>query len=174
MPAQRNECVTLPAFLNCGDMERDLRLEVATVLFDRYKSVRVLGWNLSRIGIFVNSSLLLGFPNERQKPTLICERSFQALIKLANKTVDAQKIDNNISSEDYTDLMTPLELYETYPRVIVLGWSPTKIGLFLSSQLLVGYQKGAGRSCYITRMSFLRLMEHANGTLDRRKILLNP
>ncbi|MBL4863023.1 MAG: hypothetical protein JKY09_08415, partial [Crocinitomicaceae bacterium] len=71
------------------------------------------------------------------------------------------------------ELLSPQEIVDEYSELnAILGWTPTKIGVFLSSKLLTGIVKSNGRGCLITRRSFLLLVNYAIGTCERRTFLL--
>lgn len=151
---------------------RKIKYETPQTLYNRYPEVQLLGWNVSRIGVLLNAYLLHGLPKEKRRLALVDERSFQALIKFSGSVFDEHKAQTTTRSVGLTELVTPTELIEEYEDLVNLGWTPTKIGIFLSCKLLVGCQNGVGRSCLITRGSLLRLVDHANGTSERRKVIL--
>ncbi len=72
-----------------------------------------------------------------------------------------------MSSSDY---LSPEELMNLYPQVKLLGWSSSKIGVFFSSGLLLGYRSGKEYKALILESSFLELIEYTNGVNEKRKI----
>ncbi len=61
-----------------------------------------------------------------------------------------------------SDLMTPNELFETYPRVKkMLNWGPVKIGMFLAYKLVHGYKSVQEKRSMIIESSFLDLEKFA-------------
>lgn len=57
---------------------------------------------------------------------------------------------------------TPTELCELYPQVQKIGWTPTKIGVFFRSGLLVGFVSGKSNTSLILESSFIELMRYTN------------
>lgn len=74
----------------------------------------------------------------------------------------------------FNDLHTTSVLLDKYPQVELLGWSPLKIGTFLSSQLLLGINKSARQAALIREKSFKALIEYSNELRDLHKILIDP
>ena len=140
-------------------------------LIEKYPSVQIYGWNDSRIGLFYSAHLLVGLSNTGGSPLLIHERSFLSLMSFGKKMAIRKAVYLENPSDVEQDLLTPGELIEEYPNVIYLSWNPTKIGVLLSAGLLIGHSHGKGHGSSITRKSFLMLVDHAHGTLDRRRNL---
>jgi len=132
--------------------------------------VELLGWSCAKIGTFLSSRLLTGVSPTKRSPALIREKSF---VRLIQYSIEIKNMRNGLidpTNRNVIDLMTPQELYEDYPRVILLDWNAARIGLFLKTKLLIGIENGAGRSSLIARPSFVSLIEHANSNLDRMKV----
>ena len=108
-------------------------------LCEKYNQVEFWNWNPQRIGVFLNSFLLIGDPRKGKITAQIDERSFQALIKFANSIVDFHKIKYKDHAACSYELLTPEELINQNPRVKAVRWTPTKIGIFLSTNLLLVY-----------------------------------
>lgn len=141
-------------------------------LYENYPQVESLGWTPQKIGVFLYSKLLLGRNKSAREPALVREKSFLALIHHSN---DIRTLHNTLvdpSKRTRTDLLTPLELYEEYPRVILWNWNAASIGMFLNSHLLIGIHKGSGRSAQIARPSFVALIELVNSNLDYLKVYI--
>ena len=151
----------------------DLYFKSPTYLFEKYKQMRRFGWTLPRIGMFLNSYLLFGHPRDNKNPARIHERSFQALIKYSNEVSQRQVVQDKHPDLDGGDFFTPTELIEMFPaHAKAFNWTPTKIGVFHCTKLLNGYKVGAGRSSFISRKSFVLLINHTIGTIERRVEIL--
>jgi len=145
-------------------------LHTASELREKYPQVELLGWNALKIGTFLSSKLLIGTNKSSRQPALIREKSF---VKLMNHSNDLRNLHNCLidpTNRSCIDLLTPQELYEDYPRVMLLDWSAARIGMFLNAKLLIGIHKGSGRSALIARPSFVSLIELANSNLDYMKV----
>lgn len=142
-----------------------------TYLCEKYTRVAFWNWNPKYIGVFVNSFLLIGDPRKGKHKAQVDERSFQALIKFSNSIIDLHKIKYKNTVACSYELLTPDELINLHPCVKAVRWTPTKLGIFLSTNLLFGLPKGAGNGCLITKRSFELLMLHTKGTMERRKLL---
>jgi len=66
--------------------------------------------------------------------------------------------------------LSPEELMQQYPQVQSLGWCASKIGIFFSSGLLVGYRSGKEYKALILESSFVDLVEFANGVTLKKQI----
>ncbi|MBD3638146.1 MAG: hypothetical protein HUJ25_12410 [Crocinitomicaceae bacterium] len=138
-------------------------------LYDAYPQVHEFGWNTSRIGIFMSSHLLHGNKKENGKSSEVEERSFQALIKYRNMVIQSAIVPDKVPYMRTSERHTPTDLIEMYyPRIQALCWTPTKVGVFFRCGLLNGYKEASGRSAMITPESFVRLIDHAVGTIERR------
>ena len=61
-----------------------------------------------------------------------------------------------------SDLMTPNELCETFPRVKkMLNWVPVKVGMFLTYKLVHGFKSVQEKRSMIVELSFLELEQFA-------------
>ncbi len=139
------------------------------LLFEKYPSVNILGWNSTRVGIFYHSHLLVGIYGKGKPQLLVNERSFLALMSFAKKMAIRKGVYlENPTAGEY-DLLSPAELIQEYPNAGYMGWCPTKVGIFLSAGLLVGHTRGVGQSSLITRKSFVMLVDHAHGTFEKWK-----
>lgn len=140
-------------------------LQTPKYLCEKYeKETTLFNWTPSKIGKFMASSLLIGKTKTSKKPAIIREKSFDQLImyvKELNKT--AYK---NCAGE----LFTPTELYELNPYVWKLEWNPAKIGMFFKCHLLIGVNRGIGKSVLITRNSYELLIDYANEILAYKKV----
>ena len=61
-------------------------------LYDEYPRVKYLDWTASRIGLFLNTELLIGVKNGTGRPSLIARPTFVSLIDHANSNLDKMKI----------------------------------------------------------------------------------
>lgn len=141
----------------------------AAYLCEKYREVEFWNWNPKRLGVFLNSFLLIGDPRKGKKSAQIDESSFLALIKFANTIADLKKIEYKNYKASRYELFTPEELIEQNPRVKAVRWTATKIGIFLSTNLLFGIRKSSSEGCLITKTSFELLINHTLGTINRRK-----
>lgn len=134
-------------------------------LCNKYPQTKFLNWTPSKVGTFMASSLLIGVPKNTKKPAQIREKSFSELIEYTKEL-------NDFFDEDMRecDLYTPFELFEMKPRVELLNWTPSRIGMFLKNRLLIGIDKGLSRPSLIYLPSFTSLIERANKNLDKRKV----
>jgi hypothetical protein len=66
---------------------------------------------------------------------------------------------------------SPSELLELYPKAKILGWTPTKIGIFFRSGLLVGFVSGKENKALILEESFIKLMKYVSEVNRDRDIL---
>jgi len=145
-------------------------LYTASVLREKYPQVALLGWTPLKIGTFLSSKLLIGTGKTQRQKAQIREKSF---VRLMNHSIGSRNLHNSLidpNNRSTIDLLTPQELYEEYPRVLLLDWTAARIGLFLHSKLLIGINHGAGRSSLIARPSFVELIELANSNLDSMKV----
>lgn len=71
------------------------------------------------------------------------------------------------SSQNY---LSPEELMHRFPQVESLGWCSSKIGIFFSSGLLIGYRSGKEYKALILESSFIELVEYANGITLKKRI----
>lgn len=66
--------------------------------------------------------------------------------------------------------LSPEELMKKFPQVASLGWCASKIGIFYSSGLLIGYRSGKEYKALILESSFVELMEYVNGVTMKKQI----
>lgn len=100
-------------------------------LVNRYrKDVDLLRWNVSKIGTFHNCYLLQGTKFGKNKRVIIMEESFTKLISYAYSTMAL--IDEKPEYLSYD------EVIERVPQAEYYHWTPTVIGVFFHSALLVG------------------------------------
>lgn len=138
----------------------------------KYPQVELLGWTPQKIGTFLSSNLLIGTSKTARNPALIREKSFLNLVRHSNDGRSMHNILVNPTNRKTTDLLTPLELYDEYPRIVLWNWNAARIGMFLNCHLLIGIHKGNGRSALIVRPSFVALMELVNANLDYMKVYI--
>lgn len=141
-------------------------------LVEKYPQVELLGWTPLKIGIFLSSKLLMGINKTARQGALIREKSFVSLIKYSNDLRNLHNVLVDPQNKNVIELLTPQECYEEYLRVKYLDWNAAKIGMFLNSKLLIGVDKGQGRSSLIAKPSFLALIEYANTNLDKMKVYI--
>lgn len=72
------------------------------------------------------------------------------------------------------DYYTPDELMQRYPQVKMLGWNSSKIGIFFSSGLLIGYHGGKEKKALILESSFIELIEFANTISVKKQVFTYP
>lgn len=153
--------------MNCYD---DLKSPKS--LCDKYSQVLMLGWTPAKIVMFLQAQLLIGVLKSKNRSCMIREKSF---IKLLNYSRDLSEINNILldpKGRGSINLMTPMELFEAYPRVQLNSWTAASIGMFLNCKLLLGVYKGSGRSSIIAECSFLNLIEHTNNILEWKKVYI--
>jgi len=121
----------------------------------KYPEVEGLGWNASKVGTFFISGLLKG--KRKMFKSLILETSFLELLEYVDKIAEKKR---GISTR--RDHLTPEELIHKYPQVVdELDWNASKVGIFFSSGLLLGYRNGRESKALIVEASFLELVDYA-------------
>ncbi len=139
-------------------------------LCQEYSQVELLGWSPSKIGIFLTSNLLVGVLKTNKTSCMIREKSFLKLMSYACLINSRYNELLNLNKKEALNLMSPMELFQEYPRVELIGWNAAKIGMFLNSRLLVGIQKDSKQASLITEKSFQRLVGYVNDNLDWKKV----
>lgn len=72
------------------------------------------------------------------------------------------------------DYHTPDELMQRFPQVRTLGWNSSKIGVFFSSGLLIGYHCGKEKKAMILESSFIELIEFTNTVVLKKQVFIYP
>lgn len=72
------------------------------------------------------------------------------------------------------DYHTPDELMQRFPQVRMLGWNSSKIGIFFSSGLLIGYHCGKEKKAMILESSFIELIEFTNTISVKKQVFTYP
>ncbi len=129
-------------------------------LIRRYPQVEHMTWNASKIGTFFSAGLLKG--KRKILKSLILESSFLDLVAYADQLVEKRKIDLNCKAHEKQNFLTPDELIHEYPQVVdELDWNASKVGIFYSSGLLLGYRNGKEHKALIAEKSFIELLNYA-------------
>lgn len=74
----------------------------------------------------------------------------------------------------FDDLHTARVLYDKYCNVEYLGWSPSRISMFLSANLLVGVPSSKRFPARIREKSFVKLIEFYQQVIEIRNGLIDP
>lgn len=61
-------------------------------LMTHYPQVKMFGWNASKIGIFFNSGMLIGYHFGKDKKAMILVSSFIELIEFTNLTLSKKQV----------------------------------------------------------------------------------
>lgn len=141
-------------------------------LCEKYSQVLLLGWTPAKIAMFLQAQLLIGVVKSRNNPCMIREKSFVRLLNYSRNLSEINNVLLDPKGRGTINLMTPMELYETYPRVQLNSWTAANIGMYLNCKLLLGVYKGSGRSSIIAESSFLKLIEYSNSVLEWRKVYI--
>ncbi len=72
------------------------------------------------------------------------------------------------------DYYTPEELMQRFPQLKMLGWNSSKIGIFFSSGLLIGYHSGKEKKALILESSFIELIEFTNTISVKKQVFTYP
>jgi hypothetical protein len=72
------------------------------------------------------------------------------------------------------DFYTPEELINLYPQVKMIGWTSSKIGIFFSSGLLVGYTCKKEKKALILEASFIELIDFYNAVILKKQLFITP
>jgi hypothetical protein len=147
-----------------------LKLYTPEELLILHPNVKEIGWNPSKIGAFFNAHLLQGTRNRRMNKSYIDELSFIELYIYSQDKVRAKmkELNDSKSARAY-DLFTPDELIHKYPTAHIFSWDATKIGIFFSGNLLMGFRSTKEHNkALIIEDSFLNLFNYAS-SLDLRK-----
>ncbi len=120
----------------------------------KYPKVRLWGWNSKKVGAFYNCLLIDGKKFGKHSKTLIIESS---ILKLMQYVEDqGEVIDKN------PDFVTYGEVMDEFSQTILYRWSPTIIGIFCHSALLIGKRSGKEAQNMVSIQSVLRLIEFTN------------
>lgn len=134
----------------------------------KYPHVEGFGWNASKIGTFFSAGLLLG--KRKLLKSLILESSFLELMAYFDKVAEKKRMATFGSASIRRDYLTPEELIHKYAQVVdELDWNASKVGIFFSSGLLLGYRNGKEYKAMIDETSFRELIDYATGLSIRRK-----
>lgn len=126
----------------------------------KYPQVEGFGWNASKIGTFFSAGLLRG--KRKILKSQILESSFLELIEYLDKVTEKKRTSLNGKSPLKRDYLTPDELIHKYIQVAdELDWNASKVGIFFSSGLLLGYRNGKEYKALIDEASFLELVDYA-------------
>lgn len=147
-------------------------------LTQRFPQIKAFGWNASKIGIFFNSGLLIGYHCGKEKKALILESTLIDLIEFVNTVLAKRRIFSyplNPGSEDVSlQYRTPEELVRLFPQIKLIGWNASKIGIFFSSLLLLGHHSGKEKKAFILESSFMELIEFANSITLKLQVFSFP
>lgn len=145
-------------------------LKCPKFLCEKYEQVLLLGWTPAKIAMFLQAQLLVGVVKSRNRPCMIREKSFVRLLNYSRNLSDINNVLLDPKGRGTINLMTPMELYEAYPRVQLNSWTAASIGMYLNCKLLLGVYKGSGRSSIIAESSFIKLIEYSNSVLEWKKV----
>lgn len=70
------------------------------------------------------------------------------------------------------DLKSPTFLCDLYPKTKLLNWTPSKVGTFMVSTLLIGTPKNKQRSAEISEQSFKELIQYSKELNNYRNSIL--
>lgn len=128
-------------------------------LVKKYPQVESLGWNASKIGTFFSAGLLLG--KRKMLKSLIYEKSFLQLLEYVDKVTDKRHVRESRNYCEVVNRLTPEELIRKYPQVETeWDWNASKVGIFFSSGLLLGYRNGREYKALIDESSFQELIDY--------------
>jgi hypothetical protein len=122
----------------------------------KYPEAESLGWNAAKIGTFFSAGLLRG--KRKTLKSFILETSFLELLEYVDKIAGKKR-----GNRTRCDHLTPDELVHKYPQVInELDWNASKVGIFYSAGLLLGYRNGRECKALIVEASFMELIDYAS------------
>lgn len=128
-------------------------------LVEKYPQVKALGWNASKIGTFFSAGLLLG--KRKMLKSMISEKSFLQLLDYVDHVSDKRHVREKRNYCEIANRLTPEELVSKYPQVEKeWEWNASKIGIFFSSGLLLGYRSGREYKALIDESSFQELIDY--------------
>ena len=126
-------------------------------LIDRHPHVKLWGWTSNKVGIFYRCLLVDGRKFGRSSRTLVTESSLINLMKFAyNELSEAENGADFFAYDEIMDLIPQTEYYR---------WSPSIIGTFCKSALLVGKRSHKESRNLVSKQSVSRLINFTNQRL---------